>query len=303
MNASPKVSIGLPIYNGERYLAEAIESVLAQTFTDFELVICDNASADGTRDICESYAARDSRIRYFRNHVNIGGFPNHNRVFAMCSGEYFGWTSDDDVRAPRHVEACVEGLDSDPGVTLCYTLSGRIDENGDALPTDEPRLRIESLDPVERFADLSCRSYSLEPIYGLMRTSVLRETQLEPPYADSDRVLLADLGLRGRFLRIDEELFYRREHPMRSVNVYPSRAERTAWFDPAHSDKFVWPFHRQMLEYAKVIVRAPVSWRDKLRCLGVMAGWVRENAQALGNDHRVVLTRLFGPTWHRLKGS
>ncbi len=303
MSTSPKVSIGLPIYNGERYLAEAIESVLTQTFTDFELVICDNASADGTRDICESYAARDRRVRYFRNRVNIGGFPNHNRVFAMCSGDYFGWTSDDDVRAPGHVAACVAGLDSDPGVTLCYTLSGRIDEHGDPLPTTEPDLRVTSPDPVTRFTDLIHRSYSLEPIYGLMRTSVLRKTPLEAPYADSDRVLLADLGLRGRFLRIDEELFYRREHPMRSVNVYPSRADRTAWFDPAHAGKFVWPFHRQMFEYGKVIARAPVSWRDKVRCIGVMGGWVRDNARALFNDYRVVMTRLFGPTWHRLKGS
>ena len=97
----PRVSVGIPVFNGERFLAETIESILAQTFKDFEIVISDNASTDRTEEICRSYAARDPRIRYNRNDTNRGAAWNHNRVFELARGEYFKWQSHDDFCAPR----------------------------------------------------------------------------------------------------------------------------------------------------------------------------------------------------------
>src|SRR5919112_5909956 len=106
MTARPRVTIGLPVYNGERFLEQALDGLLAQTFTDFELIISDNASTDRTPEICQAYAARDSRIRYVRQPENIGAGPNHNILVPMARGEYFKWASHDDLYDPDLVAKC-----------------------------------------------------------------------------------------------------------------------------------------------------------------------------------------------------
>src|SRR5882762_1549884 len=117
----PRISIGLPVYNGENFITDALESILGQTYTDFELIISDNASTDRTEALCKSYAARDPRIRYWRNAENLGAARNFNRVFELSSGEYFKWTAHDDVLAPDYLEKCIEASDRDPSVVLVYT--------------------------------------------------------------------------------------------------------------------------------------------------------------------------------------
>ena len=114
----PRVTIGLPVYNGQNYLVETLESLLAQTYTDFELVISDNASTDRTEAICRQYAAGDARIRYYRNDENIGASANYNRAFELGRGEYFKWAAHDDLLAPTYLERCVEVLDANPDVVL-----------------------------------------------------------------------------------------------------------------------------------------------------------------------------------------
>ena len=111
MNAGPRLSIGLPVYNGENYLAESLDALLGQTYEDFELIISDNASTDGTADICHSYAKQDSRIRYIRQRQNIGCAPNHNYLVDEARGELFKWASDDDLYARDMIRLCVEALD------------------------------------------------------------------------------------------------------------------------------------------------------------------------------------------------
>ena len=115
-SSTPKVSLGLPVYNGENFIAQAIESILAQTFTDFELIITDNGSTDRTPKICEAYAARDRRVAYSRNPENLGAAPNFNRAFALSSGRYFKWVAHDDLIAPEFLARCVKVLDNDPSV-------------------------------------------------------------------------------------------------------------------------------------------------------------------------------------------
>ena len=111
MSTAPRLTIGLPVYNGEKYVAESIESLLGQSFTDFELVISDNASTDSTGDICRQYEKQDSRVRYFRQPQNIGLAPNHNFVVERASGELFKWAAGDDLYARDLVERCVDALD------------------------------------------------------------------------------------------------------------------------------------------------------------------------------------------------
>ena len=117
----PRVSIGLPVYNGERWLAEALDSLLAQTYSDFELIISDNGSTDDTQAICEEYAARDRRIRYIRQEINRGLAWNWNCVFEESAGDYFKWAACDDLYHPTFLERCVQILDQYPDVAWCHT--------------------------------------------------------------------------------------------------------------------------------------------------------------------------------------
>ena len=106
----PLVSIGIPVYNGERSIKQALDALRAQTYDNLELVISDNASTDKTREICLEYAAKDRRIRYFRNPVNIGLFENFRRVVTLATGEYFMWAAADDLKPPTAVEHCVQAI-------------------------------------------------------------------------------------------------------------------------------------------------------------------------------------------------
>jgi hypothetical protein len=126
----PRVSIGLPVYNGERFLRDALDSLLSQSFEDFELLIADNASTDGTEEICRSYAAGDPRIRYIRNRVSYGAIANFNTVFRLTTGRYFKWAAYDDVCAPEFLARCVGVLDDDPSVVLACSRFAGIDEDG-----------------------------------------------------------------------------------------------------------------------------------------------------------------------------
>src|SRR5262245_31410059 len=117
----PRVSIGVPVYNGERYLRECIDSILGQTFRDFELILSDNASTDATRTICEAYATRDPRVRYYRNEQNLGACRNFNRCVELARGDYFLWAAHDDAIAPEYLARCVEALDRDPSVVLSHS--------------------------------------------------------------------------------------------------------------------------------------------------------------------------------------
>ena len=113
-DSSPRLSIGLPVFNGERHLKEAVDSLLSQTFSDFELIICDNASTDRTPEICQAYASKDDRIRYYRNSENIGAVQNWYRTFELSSGAYFAGAAHDDVYHPEFMNKCIAIMDENP---------------------------------------------------------------------------------------------------------------------------------------------------------------------------------------------
>ena len=143
-SSSPRVSVGIPVYNGERYLEVAIVSVLNQTYQDFELIISDNASSDHTREICMEYAKQDPRIRYYRNDKNLGAAPNYNRVFQLSDAEYFKWADYDDLIAPDFLSKCIRILDQNPSVVLCYPRAMIIDENGKHLGEHDYVIKLDS---------------------------------------------------------------------------------------------------------------------------------------------------------------
>jgi glycosyltransferase involved in cell wall biosynthesis len=262
----PRVSIGLPVWNGERYLAEALDSILAQTHADFELIISDNASTDRTGEICRMYAARDERIRYFRNETNLGAAGNFNRVFELASGDYFKWAAYDDLCAPEYLERCVKILDREPDIVLCYAKTRIIDEHGEFVEDYLDGLNLRSPKPHERFRDLFSAPGLCNPVFGLIRSAVLKRTALIGNYASSDRVLLGELALLGQFYEIPEYLFLRRGHPERSLEANVTDAEIAAWFDPALRGRILLPRWRRLFEYLGAIRRVPVSWFERVRC-------------------------------------
>jgi glycosyltransferase involved in cell wall biosynthesis len=272
------LSVGLAVYNGERYLREAIDSILSQTYKDFELIISDNASTDATETICQAYAAQDCRIRYSRNATNIGGVNNQNRTFDLARGRYFRLAAHDDVCAPTLFQRCVEVLEERPEIVLCYSGMYSIDGHGKIT---EERVGTEGTAsrPSERFRQLSYRYYPCDAMYGVLRSDILRTTALQQNYTGSDRSLLCELALRGPFHVVPEPLFYKRFH---EGNRYKDWRGRMAWFDPGLSNtgRPTFPNWLQVFDYVRLIRRARVSPTERLRC----SAWllVRAGAQAKG---------------------
>jgi glycosyltransferase involved in cell wall biosynthesis len=298
---NPRLSFGMPVYNGEHFVSEALDSLLAQTFQDFEIVIADNASTDRTGEICRSYASRDPRIRYFRNDKNIGAAGNHNLVVERSTGEFFMWMSHDDICIPTYVENCVAILEKDPGIVLCYSKTGDIEEHGLALQRDNlhrqlsvesDRLNTDSPHAHIRFRDLIRLDHQCEAMYGVVRANVLKGTPVHGNYADADRVLLAELGLYGRFYVIPDYLFLHREHALRSVELHPSRQERTVWMDPTAAGKILLPHFRQLSELILCLQRTPLPAKMRFLCYGHLIKWTFTNRKRFFSDASVATVQL-----------
>jgi glycosyltransferase involved in cell wall biosynthesis len=266
VRSNRKVSIGLPVFNGENYLEQALDSLLAQTYSDFEIVICDNASTDSTPDICQAYAARDRRIRYHRNEIGIGVDRNFNRVFELATGEYFKWAAHDDICEPSFIERCVEVLDRDPSVTLCYPRTRVIDQDGNPISDDTTVVDAASSKPHVRFYHMIHIDHWCFQIYGLIRSSALKQTLLHESYSGSDRVLLAELSLHGRLQEIPEYLFLRRDHPLTSARISEGAAEKLVAYDPQHERQTQWLGLRRFQGYWSAVSRAPLSRITKALC-------------------------------------
>jgi len=295
----PLVSVGLPIYNGARFVREAVDSILAQTFTDFELVVSDNASTDATQRICEGYAAADPRVRYYRNERNMGASYNYNRVTELSRGKYIRHAAHDDVLAPENLERCVAVMEADDAVALCYPQMSRIDENGAVIDTYANSLHLRDPDPVVRWRRFHrlCDSDSMcDPVFGLFRASVLRATPVLGRFASADVVLLAEVALRGQIHEVPEVLFFERWHAGTSVNANPTPDGRAAWFDPAARGRWenYLPQYRWLREYLAIIGRVPLSPRQKIACAAVMISWLRKHKRALVLGPAALAMRLAG---------
>lgn len=208
-----KVSIGMPVYNGGKYLSNALNSLLKQDFKDFELIISDNASIDNTQRICLDYAARDKRIRYYRNEINKGSIWNFNQTFMLSQGEYFMWASCHDVWEPSYIAKCLEVLKSESAAVLCYSLADCIDVNGNDLNLILRGPDSRGLDKISRCHVILWGMQYAYPVYGLIRTDVLKKTKLFSKTIGCDNILLFELSLLGEFAQIPEVLLHIRKMP------------------------------------------------------------------------------------------
>ncbi len=275
-NALPLVSIGMPVFNGENYVAQAIESILAQSFRDFELIICDNASTDGTGAICAGFAARDRRIRYVRNVRNLGAGPNFDRCFHVARGTYFQWAAHDDMLAPDYVARAVAALQANPAAVLCVAGITEIGADGTVLRRYATELDdMSSADPARRFGCVIHSHHQCEDFFGVYRRSALLGSGLIGTFSGSDRVLLAEMALRGPWVRLPQYLFVHREHAARATRalLLVDRAAAVRWLAPQAKPSHGKLFHLVLYRDYWRVVRRNLPRGQLWRCYGELARW------------------------------
>jgi glycosyltransferase involved in cell wall biosynthesis len=263
--SSPLVSVGIPVYNGERFLEAALDSILTQTHSNLEIIISDNASTDRTPEICKAYAARDRRIHYYRNDKNLGAARNYNLTVERASGKYFKWAAHDDVCAPTFIKRCVGVLERKPNVALAYPKTIVIDEHARIIDEAfEDKYDIRSPQAHVRYKLFTQTPLDCNAVFGVMRLHQLRNTPCIGSYESSDRVLLGELALHGEIIEVPERLFLRRSHPLISTNACKTKQSMAAWFDPTSSGKF--SRLRRFLEYIRSVNRVSLSPLQRLYC-------------------------------------
>jgi glycosyltransferase involved in cell wall biosynthesis len=295
-----KISIGMPVYNGEKYIGEAIESILAQTYSNFEFIISDNASIDRTQEICQRYAVHDKRIQYYRNPANLGAAPNYNRAFELSSGEYFKWADYDDLIAPDFIMKCWEILEQNSDVVLCYPLSRLIDEHGQVLGDYSYKAYADASEPHIRFRDFTLHPDTGYQVSGLIRSSAIKKTSLHGSYPASDLVFLAELTFYGRFIELTEPLFFPRYHPDQSTKGEQTvERDRVVFFDTSMEDKITLPKWLLLKGFLNAIRNGPINQYQKTYCYLQMIRWIfiPDHFRALGKDILIALVKLIMRTF------
>ena len=286
-----KITIGMPVYNGAEYVEEALESILNQTYSDFTVNVFDNDSTDETRAIVKRLMLRDPRISYFKNEKNIGAAENFNLAFRQSQAEYFKWAAHDDMLSPEYLQCCVEVLEKRPEVVLSHTAATIIDSNGvfrknfknTVLNTDSDSIAV-------RFSGYVSSRHACLDVFGVIRANVLDQTELIGTYFASDRVLLAELAIRGKLVILPQLLFFSRDHQKRSIQIPVRERVRTWWSGSEQKNqRFIFPYWQMMAGYYRTIYRASSSWRVRLICCREMLIWYRDHWRHLGADIRIAL--------------
>jgi glycosyltransferase involved in cell wall biosynthesis len=271
----PRLTIGLPVYNGEKYLTASLDSLLGQSYEDFELIISDNASTDGTAEICRRYATADSRIQYFRQPHNIGCAPNHNFVISKASGELFKGAAHDDLYAPDLLQRCVEALDRYPHAVLAHSWSAVIDHTGAVTGLVEYPVETDAARASERLRSMLFDGWG-DDESGVVRMNVLRRTPLHESYHFADRTFTAELALHGPFHIIPDRLYFRRQHG-EQAGAIPGVRARCANLDPRRGNRLLHPVARlyaeYLLGYIRAVSRAPLSLGEKAECYRILTRW------------------------------
>lgn len=272
-----KVVIGLPVFNGEKFIASALECLLGQTYGDFELIISDNASSDRTEQICQEYAERDSRISYVRQPENLGAVPNFNRVFEISDSEYFKWAAVDDQCDPTYLEKAVQILDNHPDVVWCHSRSSHIDVTGQLLDEadslDVSYADRESQSPSARFKAVLLGKKGCLDTYGLIRSDAIRKTPLYLPCYGPEKVFIAELALLGPYKEIPETLFFARVHAEGSGNMQ-TEAEQQAFTDPRRIRRFPLTRLKFLQGYLSAIRRSAPNWAEAAKCRLAVLQWL-----------------------------
>jgi glycosyltransferase involved in cell wall biosynthesis len=268
--SEPKVVIGLPVYNSQKYLGAAIESHLAQSFTDFDLVIADNGSTDATPAICADYASRDKRVKYSRSEENRGILWNHRRVMEAIKSpnQYFRWAAGDDIMEPGLLQAMVTVLDTRPEVEAVVPDTRNIDADGKIMGSMARSLDLQSPDASERAWQILTGGYQMVIAFGLFRTSTLRMMRTRPDYIGWDFVFVWELALRGLMVQPTGSVLLRRFHAGAMSHVKTAK-EMRKWVEPNSKAGMSFPHWTWAYERARALLASPLPAKEKLR-IGAM---------------------------------
>jgi glycosyltransferase involved in cell wall biosynthesis len=279
-DCAPLVTIGMPVYNGERYITRALDSFLTQTFSDFEVVVSDNGSTDATAAIVQDYAARDPRIRYVPSDRNRGATWNFNRVVELARGKYFRWASHDDTIEPEYLRSCVTVLEQRHDAVLCSTDVHSIDAEGVRTEFDRTPIPLDSERADLRFGGFVMHADRCHELFGLTRLEALRSIPPLGDYGNADGVLLARLALLGKFVLLPERLLNMRVHPGQSMSVYGAYGGEidyrgwSEWWNPDVAGDLLVPHWRRLFEHLRSTVVVPgLTLRTRVRCVAPIAHW------------------------------
>ena len=278
---TPTLSIGIPVFNGARYLGHTLECLRRQEFEDVEILISDNASTDGTAEIAQRAAEADPRISYVRQPFNMGPTANNNYLFHHTSGEFFTWLACDDGFEPGYHRRMVGMLRARPDAAAAMSRVRLIDPDGNPLDhADETPRDGDHPDPVERFMRYASFSHWCQYTYAVMRRTAMARTRLLLPFWGSDRLWCAELAMQGPLLRDPETLFFVRQHPDRLTRRM-GRAERytmSFYLTPTGSRAMTLYYAKQLRES---IERSGLTGADKARARRAMRAWTLRNAPRL----------------------
>lgn len=274
-NVQGLVSIGLPVFNGADFLTEAVSSILAQSYQNFELIICDNASTDGTEDICRAFAAADKRVRYLRSPRNEGAAANYNRAFHEAHGEFFKWASHDDILAPDFLRVCVRALEEERTCVLAHCGTVLINEDGDETGCYIDCLASSDADPIARFRTWMRQPRGqCNPVFGVIRRNVMEKTILHGTYIGADRVLLGEFALRGKVKMVPKGYFFRRIHQDMSTVANKNALRLTDWFQGGKARGLRFKRWRMLREFLLMIWGIDsLSYRQKIAAHKVVFLW------------------------------
>ena len=269
----PPLVIGMPVYNGEDFIEEALRSLLDQTYGDFLVLVSDNASSDATRDVVAALAAGDERVRYERLPENIGANGNFNHTFTLAWEKYrprfFKWAAHDDLCRPDFLARCLEILEPEPEVVLAYPRTVLIDDRGEPIPdAADPGPKATDADPVARFANILADEFGVFYIFGVIRAGALASTTLFGPHWPPDKALASWLALLGRFAQVSEPLFLRRTHAEQSSSM--ALRDQARWSHPGLG-RFVPAPVWATSAYARAVSRAPLTAAQRRQAYGILA--------------------------------
>lgn len=291
MSKVPRISIGMPAYNAEAYIGVALESLLGQTFSDFELIVSDNASSDGTPDIVDSYARNDRRIRLERQSANIGANLNYSYVAQRAAGEFFKWASSSDSCGPTFLERCLAELREQPDAVLAVPRTRLFEGNLEVSRVYDKDIEVIDETPSARLMTVMTKMALNNAINGLIRMSALRETRLIEPYRGSDVVLMGHLALLGKFRLIDDALYFRRMEPGTSTVLQDPLAVLRHHY-PQPTARMLLQGCKRHLGQLRAASSAPMSLAERTRTLVFLARVLNWDRGMLADDLRGV--------WHYL---
>lgn len=212
---------GVPVLNGAAHLEEALESLLAQSYADFGILLFDNCSTDATPEIARRFAQRDARVRYRRGSETVGAIDNWRRTFRAAIAEfgyveYFAFGGDHDLWHPLWLESLIRELDADDSAVLAFPVTVRIGRDGQCLkPKRRTPFVSETMAVADRVERVRRVAYLVEPrvpnaAYGLYRTRALERCRVWPYALKPDRLLMTQLAVLGTFRHVPRELWMRR---------------------------------------------------------------------------------------------